>query len=75
MLYKVGASDVQSEQKMVIFNENTGAAQLYDFANYPSDLTNRQYETEIVRVDAMDNVIPKDVSLDFMLIDVEKMEV
>lgn len=69
-LYKVGASDVQTEQLMVTFQENTGAARIYNFANFPTDLTNRDYESEVVHVDLMDNVIPKDEKIDFMLIDV-----
>jgi FkbM family methyltransferase len=59
---------------MVTFAENTGAARIYNTDYHPSDLTNRDYQSETVKVDLMDNVIPRNVSIDFMLIDVEKME-
>lgn len=37
-IYKVGAGDVQSQQKMLIFYENTGGAEIYSLADFPTNL-------------------------------------
>lgn len=57
-LYKVGASDSQSEQKMLIYPENTGAAEILNPSMFPDKLSTRNFFEETIRVDTVDNVLP-----------------
>ena len=73
-MYQVGASDIQSQAKILVFPENTGGAEIF-LSNAPIVESQRKVMEEIVAVDLVDDVLPPDIKVDFVLIDVEKMEV
>lgn len=72
-IYKYGASDWKSKGAIKVAYRNTGASEIIPvFRVKPNNYFN---ETEYVEIDRVDVLLPADVSLDFALIDVEKMEV
>ena len=71
----MGASDHQADQKILVFPSNTGAAEIYSPAGFPTSIGSRIHDEVMVKIDQVDNVLPIDARLDFALIDVEKMEV
>jgi hypothetical protein len=67
--YNVGGGSAYSKGQEFIDMDNTGGSRVYTDPNKPIDPA--KYEEVIV--DKIDDVLPADVVLDFVLIDVERM--
>ena len=72
--YQLGASNVSSKGTSAVFNGNTGGSRISTDTNFRGGSGGGVTYYE-VSLDRVDNVLPKDTVVDFVLIDVESMEV
>lgn len=76
-IYKIGASDEKSKAVIQISYANTGGSEIVSGNLKPrkGNVRSVYSEEESVDLDRVDSLLPPDVSLDFALLDVEKMEI
>lgn len=75
-VYQYGASDHEYNATISVSYGNTGGSEIHDTEEMKKRNAYSAYsEQEVVNLVKVDDLLPKNVSLNFALIDVEKMEV